>query len=50
MATTTTCSFINNRGVVPSGTTPIVGTGASMTGNLYTTEAIGIGTPTATPF
>ncbi len=49
-ASTSLMEIINNRIVVASGTTPVVGTGASMTGNTYTTEALAIGTPTASTF
>lgn len=49
-ATNSLMEIINNRMVVASGTTPVVATGASMTGNTYTTEALAIGTPTATTF
>jgi hypothetical protein len=50
LAAGTTGSGFNNRLVVASGTSPIVGAGFSWTGNLYTTEALTIGTPTASAF
>ncbi len=40
----------DNKLVVPSGTSPVVGAGFSWTANSYTTEALTIGTPTAVAF
>lgn len=50
LASGTTGSGFNNRMVVASGTTPIVGAGFSWNSNGYTTEALTIGTPTAGAF
>jgi hypothetical protein len=50
LAAGTTGVGYNNRITVPSGTAPIVGAGFSWAGNIYTTEALTIGTPTAGAF
>ncbi len=50
LAAGTTGVGYNNRLTVPSGTTPVVGAGFSWAGNLYTTEALAVGTPTAAAF
>lgn len=50
LAAGTTGLGVNNRIIVPSGTAPIVGAGFTWIGNIYGTEALTIGTPTAAPF
>ncbi len=50
LAAGTTGEGFNNRLVVASGTSPIVGAGFSWSGNVFTTEALTIGTPAATAF
>ena len=50
LAAGTTGYGFNNRFVVPSGTSPVVGAGFSWSNNGYTTEALTIGTPTAGAF
>lgn len=50
LAAGTTGVGYNNRITVPSGTAPVVGAGFSWAGNIYTTEALTIGTPTAGAF
>lgn len=50
LASGTTGVGYNNRITVPSGTAPVVGAGFSWAGNIYTTEALTIGTPTAGAF